>query len=85
MREKSQWKYKKMPKNPGAVPNNMAFQRVVNKFGSCGDVGDPKPERLRKNFVPEEDVSAVEDFFRKNEKAHFREAARKLNFSFGKV
>ena len=73
------------PKNPRAVPTYMAFQRVVNKFGSCGDVGDPKPERLRRNFVPEEDVRAVEDFFRRNEKAHIREAARELNFSFGKV
>ena len=56
------------PKNPRAVPTYMAFQRVVNKFGSCGDVGDPKPERLHRHFVPVEDVRAVEDFFKKNEK-----------------
>ena len=29
------------------------------------DVGDPKSERLHRNFVPEEDVRAVEDFFRR--------------------
>ena len=73
------------PKNVRAVPTYMAFQRIVNKFGSCGDVGDPKPERLRRNFVPEEDVRAVEDFFRRNEKAHIREASREWNFYFGKV
>ena len=39
----------------------MAFQRVVNKFASCGDVGDPKYERVHQNFVPEEDVRTVED------------------------
>ena len=32
------------------------------------DVGDPKSERLHRNFVPEEDVRAVEDFFRRNKK-----------------
>ena len=31
------------PMNPRAVPTYMAFQRVVNNFDSCGDVGDPKP------------------------------------------
>ena len=55
------------PKNPRAVPTYMAFQRVVNKFGSCCDEGDPTPECLRQNFVPKEDVRAVEDFFRRND------------------
>ena len=71
--------------SPLLVPHPCQFKRVIEKFNSCGDIGDPKPKPKPGGNIPPADVQAVKDFFDANKKAHLKEASLDLGMSVGKI
>lgn len=71
--------------NHKSVPHAYQFTRVLNKFNECGDVGSVKVKIPVGNGVPRDHVQAVADYFKVNEEAHIRDAARDLGYSIGKI
>ena len=62
----------------------MAFQRVVKNSVLVVTQGIQNPNIFVKTSFQKR-MLELEDFFRRNEKVHIRQAAKELNFSFGKV
>ena len=77
------FRMKFFPKNPKQVPQNVKFQRVIDRFLRTASVRQSTPAGLPP--TPAEDIQAVKDFFQRNPKAHLRAAMVELNLPIGKI